>query len=1203
MKRIICAVMLVCVMVSYAWADVEISAENFPDDVFRNILLQIDSADFDRDGWLNDGEIAKFKALPLAGYGIKSLKGIEYFTELEGLDCSDNELTVLDLSRNTSLTYIVCASNDLTALDFSHNTALTELYCYRNSLAELDLRMCKSLIEVNCENITSLRELNVSGLTSLVSLDCNGCPLMTSLDVSGCSSLVSLFCQNHLIFPGRIRKLDLSASRNLQNLNCGFNALTELDLSGKTELVFVNCQQNAISELDVKDSRKLERLSCGSNQIAELDVSSCTELVYLNCNWNWLKALNVSNCTKLEALHCADNSIQELDLSHNSRLTAIECSDNQIAALDFTGLPLSGDLDYVGNQRVGHLVAEYQPDEDALYPYYMDFSRYLASIQIGRVIASSVKGFGEDGAEIGTVYSDGIARFADKPSIVRYGYSTGLGSVSSDVSIIEDDYTALSLSNHVYRIFPYGMSWGNAEAYCESLGGHLITISGGEERELAAELCRRAREVLGFGWSVFWTGGEKTGFLKTEDRWKWVTGEPFTETVSEDLTELVRYLEYGTVPSQSVMIGETNFNNLALNRNGELITGSSQWVYGFICEWEPVSADFIPLLQKDTTPRGNNFSGYLQDPRDLSNLVSDPPRVSTPATLPAKFDPREEGRKLPEVRNQGNYGTCWSFASIGALEASYMRRFGGTADLSELHQAWYVFRDPREGYSQPLNDSSDHVLSQGGWASLSIHFLSGIGPASEESLKYDQATISDIERLTAGRYPENYPHPVRLSDAYELGVINASNRSQMAKIIKSLVYENGAVEAGYSLDDNDSGYNLAKTSYYLPSSVEAPYGHAVQIVGWDDNYNSSEFKNTPSINGAWLIKNSYGENWGDEGYFWLSYEQSLHNVSAYIAAKDTGARMYGHDNLSAKHAYYYRWGASVFRATGNETLSAVSFYTRANNVPYKIYINVHGKEEPTTEDFSVTAAPSAEGTQDYAGYHTVNLASPVSLKAGEYFTVILNLGGNAPLMVMENDNDSGRDMTSVITSAGKCYFSNSTGTPIAKEWKDGKSILGGSFNGSIRAFTGGGTGTGAVVSITTSSLPDGVVGQEYTATLEASSTSKVQWLVSGLPNGLRCEENIISGIPETEGIYRVSVTAGNDDGTDFRTLSLTVNPDTPNDPDTPNTPDTPDTPSEPGTPDTPTTQSSGGGGGGCDTSSLAAMFGALALAFTVSRKQ
>lgn len=1177
MKKILCVMMLVLMVCSAAWADVAINAENFPDDEFRNFLLFADEQLLNGDGWLDDDELKNLYSMNVEGAGIiESLKGIEYFTELRELYCGNNKISELDLNGNQKLISLDCWGNNLAALDVSMCKDLKYLDCQRNYMRELNISGCDNLRELYCSD-NSLNALDVSNFKNLVSLDCRNAPLMTELNVSGCSELAYLQCGSAFLSisgSGRLQQLDVSECPKLQKLYCAFNQISELNIANNRELVYLNCENNYLSILNVSNNTKLERITCSNNQITELNIANNKELVYLNCTWNRLTALDIRSNTKLVTLYCDDNELTELDLSRNNRLKELQCTQNRFAVLNLGGLNLSPDEVIAGQQIVGHLVLT-RNEENASYPYRLDFTGYMTPSQTGNIIASSVKGFDDDNSAIDTVYSAGTAQFASIPSMVRYSYTTGLGALSIDITIVDDDFLSITLNNHVYRVFPHGMNWDNAKAYCESLGGHLATVTSEEERELLEELCRRARERLGYSWAAFWMGGELRSIGAEEDRWLWITGEEFTETVSDDEPRTDE-----AIPRYSDIF----FHNLGMY-NGYLTPGLSTFPYGFICEWKPASADFIPFLPTDTTHRDEDFTGYVQDPRDLTNLMSDPPKVGVPITLPAKFDPREEGRKLPEIRNQGQYATCWSFASIGALEASYMTKFGKTADLSELHQAWYVFKDTRDGYSQPM-DTAVHALNQGGYAALSVHFLSGIGPASENSMEYNTATISNIENLTKGRYPENYPHPIRLSDAYELGNIDATNREAMMKIVKNLVYEYGAIEVCYNTSSKDPGYNASTTSYYLPDSVERTGGHAVQIVGWDDNYSHTKFEKDPGINGAWLTKNSWGTNWGDKGFFWLSYGQTLYNVSVFIASESTNAKMYGHDHLSARYAANYRWGASVFRASTNESLNAVSFYTRNNNIPYKIYINVHGNTEPTKADFTISETPSAEGTQDYAGYHTVNLSKPIQLKAGEYFSVIVNLGGVNPLMVMENDNDSGNDMTSVITTAGKSYFSNSTSVPEAKEWTDGKNLINGSFNGSIRAFTVNGSGEDVTaVNITTTSLPDGTVGKSYNAALSATGSGSIKWTVSGLPDGLSCEGNVIKGIPTSAGTFSVSITAENAAGTDSKRLDLTIK--NASDPDTPGT----------------SLSSGGGGGGGCNSLSVTAIIGAVIMAFTLKRKK
>ena len=156
-----------------AWAEgIAIDETNFPDQNFRNYVSA--NCDRDGDGTLSESEIAARTEFYLYNREIYSLKGIEYFTSLQYLDCSRNKLTTLDFSSNTALTSLSCYSNYLTSLDVSGNTALTSLSCNSNQLTSLD----------------------VSGNTALTTLYCGG-NYLTSLDVSGNTALTSLSCYSN----------------------------------------------------------------------------------------------------------------------------------------------------------------------------------------------------------------------------------------------------------------------------------------------------------------------------------------------------------------------------------------------------------------------------------------------------------------------------------------------------------------------------------------------------------------------------------------------------------------------------------------------------------------------------------------------------------------------------------------------------------------------------------------------------------------------------------------------------------------------------------------------------------------------------------------------------------------------------------------------------------------------------------------------
>ena len=145
---------------------ISINSTNFPDDNFRNYLLE---QDYGMDGVLTGKEISEIIIISVESKDISSFKGIEYFTALQSLMCSFNQLSSLDVSKNTALTYLSCEINQLRSLDVSKNTALKYLVCYSNHLTSLDLSKNTALTKLVCgEN--QLTSLDLSKNTALTEL-------------------------------------------------------------------------------------------------------------------------------------------------------------------------------------------------------------------------------------------------------------------------------------------------------------------------------------------------------------------------------------------------------------------------------------------------------------------------------------------------------------------------------------------------------------------------------------------------------------------------------------------------------------------------------------------------------------------------------------------------------------------------------------------------------------------------------------------------------------------------------------------------------------------------------------------------------------------------------------------------------------------------------------------------------------------------
>ena len=183
------------------------------------------------------------------------------------LNCSINQLTSLDLSKDSALTALNCSNNQLTSLDVSKDSALTALDCSSNQLTRLDVPDCTVLTQLDCRG-NQLTSLNASGCTALTKLDCQENPLI-SISLSSCKSLKEFFWAN-----GKLASLNVSGCTDLTKLDCSDNQLTNLNVSGCSALTELGCYSNQLTSLDVSGCSSLTSLNCYGNQISGENMTS-----------------------------------------------------------------------------------------------------------------------------------------------------------------------------------------------------------------------------------------------------------------------------------------------------------------------------------------------------------------------------------------------------------------------------------------------------------------------------------------------------------------------------------------------------------------------------------------------------------------------------------------------------------------------------------------------------------------------------------------------------------------------------------------------------------------------------------------------------------------------------------------------------------------------------------------------------------------
>lgn len=407
--------------------------------------------------------------------------------------------------------------------------------------------------------------------------------------------------------------------------------------------------------------------------------------------------------------------------------------------------------------------------------------------------------------------------------------------------------------------------------------------------------------------------------------------------------------------------------------------------------------------------------------------------------LPAKFDMRDAGTANP-VKSQGAFGTCWTFSAAASAETRLLK-YIPDIDLSEMHTAYFSYDD---------DSSLTNLLNAGG----NIHIVTNLwaqwkGPVFDDKMPYDAIMIS-----------QNKERIKQFADASDFHLENAylfdydkdgSNREAVNSLVKQFVFSGSAVDISFYANSSAAYNEETYASYSSMKPIQA--NHSVAIVGWDDDYSASNFNSfenpkdgtvsSPEYDGAWLVKNSWGSRYGDDGYMWISYEDtSLCEFAVFdLAEKEKYSTNYQHDSfvpsqlmsadndLSVNKPSYM---ANIFTAESTEQIEAISTYI--NNPGTEYEITIYSDLSDPSDPSSGTLSSVTEGVSDLTGYMTLELDEDVTVEAGDLFSVVVKLYCE--------------DSKYVIPLETCLFLDNSkTGTP-------GRTVIGGNLYETICENTG-----------------------------------------------------------------------------------------------------------------------------------------------------
>ncbi len=391
------------------------------------------------------------------------------------------------------------------------------------------------------------------------------------------------------------------------------------------------------------------------------------------------------------------------------------------------------------------------------------------------------------------------------------------------------------------------------------------------------------------------------------------------------------------------------------------------------------------------------------------------------ADIPAKYSAVEKGYVTP-VKLQGDFGTCAAFAAVSCMESDYIKQGYGTkdnTDFSEAYLYWYAvnngWNDEKSGYYGDGVIITGNIFAKG---ASDIDLFSALktdsGIAYEDDFPYSAYTASAMGNYTdAQRFSSGCN--VRIKDIVELNISDTND-------IKNWILAHGSAAVSF----NGTRFYKGTNGTVSNNNLALINNHEATIVGWDDNFKAEGPLSAMIMRdkGAWLCKNSWGTEWGDDGYFWLPYSDptiaSIMGFSVTVNNECTSKHSY-----NGYAAYYYgkekpTKGANLFTAEQNGYISKVAFYVYPDtDIKVSVYTD-KGNGIPDSGKLLATYS----GHYADEGYYTVKLSKPAYVSKGTKFFVVGEYSNNCPL----------ENIAVTSGSAGQSYtFLNGEWSDISKD--------------------------------------------------------------------------------------------------------------------------------------------------------------------------
>lgn len=1044
---------------------------------------------------------------------LSRLSGLKY------LDCSSNSIQTLKLPNTRSLNTLYCQNNLLTKLNLSGFLSLKKLNCSDNKLLEPDLRGCFPEELICNDNVirTPMEFYDLSQFASPedITIMENGM-IDTSYRLTAINKLNPVKIRRRftsagteqygtqIIYIGYLLENDFRSPALFQQMQQNY-PLTDDHMLSREYLKEVSSlsfdEDFPLFPSDLAYFTGLKSLRCTDlPQITELDLSRNPELTELICIGTGIRSLNLTSNKSLESVQLYNNSLSSLNITGLTSLSSLDCRFNSLVSVDTTGCTaLKDNLFFPQHTCTVNADQAGKISFDQLGNFHQQLDTPAAILAGDELLYTP-------GDDFFTLLSPAVTMTEASFSIMDTNTWQILGTCRMTINIesgtpVTPEKPSLKKIKSTHEVT---ITWKKAK----NVSGYRIL----RREKNKSEASWKAIATVSSSRTSYTdsTGLIKKSYLYTVQSYTFRNGKKiYSKYNTKGLTgtaklkrpavkkpqkDVVINLMWDEVPgadgyriyrrrkgiSKWTKLGDIEFSGLyytdetavpktvydyavrPYRKLGSKISLGDYSSTGYVCQTAIPKVSLTSVTEQDGgitvkwkhQPYVTGYFIYRADDQNSKYCkISDTPNGPDSEEYYAYYEPVPFGSVNPlyKVRAYVLIGKKYYYGPYSrALALNPYSDNLNAHDFSEFHMGYQLSNSSSStGFDRNYND--------GGSFSMAAAYLTrGSGPVYEWQAPYENISSASYDSFTPA---------LRVN---EIMFIPQRKNALDNQAIKQAIMNYGAVSASYlSVDEY---YSNDQISFCLPDDYDAgraPAGsapvistqHAIAIVGWDDNYAKENFPARPAGNGAFLCKNSWGKDFGDNGYFYISYYDGFLGMQEFsmafgkISSDNTCNRIYQYDPLGATTAFGYNdelYCANVFPENGQklarkEQLGSVSFYTYDNDYNYEVYIVSSFKNQ---NSFQKLPSPAARGNCRYAGYHTVDFSRPVTLKAGTRFAVVIKLWSSTGAKTYFEAPLNGTS-SRATASDGESYISHH-----GDIWTDFNTYLP-NTNVCIKAFTNG----------------------------------------------------------------------------------------------------------------------------------------------------